>query len=94
MLIIHLFFFTLRGNLISSQRALKALVSVEKSLRVLVILDNPLAKMDDYRLYVISHLSQLERLDKDPITADEKSEAQEKLKVCVLCVTYSVNYCM
>ncbi|KAI7794051.1 leucine-rich repeat-containing protein 23 [Triplophysa rosa] len=70
----------IRGNLISSQRALQALFSVEKSLRVLVVLDNPLANTDDYRLYLISHLSQLERLDKDPITADEKSEAQEKLK--------------
>ncbi|KAA0707020.1 Leucine-rich repeat-containing protein 23 [Triplophysa tibetana] len=73
-------YLNIRGNLISSQRALQALFSVEKSLSVLVVLDNPLAKTDDYRLYLISHLSQLERLDKDPITADEKSEAQEKLK--------------
>lgn len=80
---IKTYFFTSRGNLISSQRALQALFTVAKSLRVLVVLDNPLGKTDDYRLYLISHLSQLERLDKDPITADEKSEALEKLKVCM-----------
>lgn len=44
-----------------------------------MLLDNPLADTVIYRLYVISHLSQLERLDKDPITAEEKSEAQEEM---------------
>lgn len=66
-----LHYLNIRGNLISSQSALETLVSVGKSLKVLVLLDNPLAMTDDYRLYVISHLPQLERLDKDPITADE-----------------------
>lgn len=61
-------------------RALRTLASVGQTLKALVLLDNPLAKTDDYRLYVISHLSQLERLDKDPVTAGEKSEAQEKVQ--------------
>uniref|UniRef100_A0A8C1KF81 Leucine-rich repeat-containing protein 23 n=1 Tax=Cyprinus carpio TaxID=7962 RepID=A0A8C1KF81_CYPCA len=71
-------YLNVRGNLISSMRALRTLVNVGQTLKALVLSDNPLAKTDDYRLYVISHLSQLERLDKDPITAGEKSEAQEK----------------
>ncbi|RXN02672.1 leucine-rich repeat-containing 23 [Labeo rohita] len=71
-------YLNVRGNLISSMRALRTLASVGQTLKALVLLDNPLAKTDDYRLYVISHLSQLERLDKDPVTAGEKSEAQEK----------------
>ncbi len=72
-------------------RALRTLVNVGQTLKALVLSDNPLAKTDDYRLYVISHLSQLERLDKDPITAEEKSEAQEKVRN--LFMAYSVvNY--
>ncbi|XP_016110324.1 leucine-rich repeat-containing protein 23-like [Sinocyclocheilus grahami] len=71
-------YLNVRGNLISSMRALRTLVNVGQTLKALVLSDNPLAKTDDYRLYVISHLSKLERLDKDPITAGEKSEAQEK----------------
>ncbi|XP_073678769.1 leucine-rich repeat-containing protein 23 [Garra rufa] len=71
-------YLNVRGNLISSMQALRTLASVGQTLKAVVLLDNPLAKTDDYRLYVISHLSQLERLDKDPITAAEKSEAQEK----------------
>lgn len=60
-------------------RALRNLESVGQTLKALVLLENPLAKTDDYRMYVISHLPQLERLDKDPITAEEKSAAQEKV---------------
>ncbi|CAM4680212.1 unnamed protein product [Leuciscus chuanchicus] len=71
-------YLNVRGNLISSMRALRNLVSVGQTLTALVLLENPLAKTDDYRMYVISHLSQLERLDKDPITAEEKSATQEK----------------
>ncbi|KAG1961864.1 leucine-rich repeat-containing protein [Pimephales promelas] len=71
-------YLNVRGNLISSMRALRNLVSVGQTLKALVLLENPLAKTDDYRMYVISHLSELERLDKDPITAEEKSAAQEK----------------
>lgn len=61
-------------------RALRNLVSVGQTLKALVLLENPLAKTDDYRMYVLSHLPQLERLDKDPITAEEKSAAQEKVR--------------
>ncbi|XP_048035036.1 leucine-rich repeat-containing protein 23 isoform X3 [Megalobrama amblycephala] len=71
-------YLNVRGNLISSMRALRNLESVGQTLKALVLLENPLAKTDDYRMYVISHLPQLERLDKDPITAEEKSAAQEK----------------
>ncbi|KAK7128770.1 hypothetical protein R3I94_017117 [Phoxinus phoxinus] len=71
-------YLNVRGNLISSMRALRNLVSVGQTLKALVLLENPLAKTDDYRMYVISHLSQLEKLDKDPITAEDKSAAQEK----------------
>lgn len=55
-------------------------MSVGQTLTALLLLENPLAKTDDYRMYVISHLSQLEKLDKDPITAEEKSAALEKVR--------------
>lgn len=71
-------------------RALRNLVSAGQTLTALVLLENPLAKTDDYRMYVISHLSQLERLDKDPITAEEKSAAQEKVRN--LLMAYAIVY--
>ncbi|XP_051948102.1 leucine-rich repeat-containing protein 23-like isoform X1 [Xyrauchen texanus] len=75
-----LHYLNIRGNFISSQRSLQTLASVGQTLRTLVLLDNPLGKNGDYRLYVISHLPHLELLDKDPITEGERSEALEKLK--------------
>ncbi|TRY90623.1 hypothetical protein DNTS_003692 [Danionella cerebrum] len=71
-------YLNIRGNLISSMKGLQALVSVGKTLKALVLLDNPLAKTDDYRLYVLARLSQMERLDNDLVTEEEKSEAVEK----------------
>ncbi|XP_067302516.1 leucine-rich repeat-containing protein 23 [Pseudorasbora parva] len=71
-------YLNVRGNLLSSMRALRNLANVRQTLKALVLFENPLAKNDDYRMYVISHLSKLERLDKDPITAEEKSASQEK----------------
>lgn len=60
-------------------RALQTLASVGQTLKALVLLDNPIAKTDNYRLYVISQLPQLEREDKDPITSEERFEAQKKV---------------
>ncbi|XP_073794431.1 leucine-rich repeat-containing protein 23 isoform X4 [Danio rerio] len=73
-------YLNVRGNLISSMRALQTLASVGQTLKALVLLDNPIAKTDDYRLYVISQLPHLERVDKDPVTPEEKFEAQKKNK--------------
>lgn len=66
-------------------------MSVGQTLTALVLLENPIAKTGDYRMYVISHLSQLERLDKDPITAEEKSAAQEKVRNLLMAYAI-VNY--
>ncbi|XP_041692026.1 leucine-rich repeat-containing protein 23 isoform X2 [Coregonus clupeaformis] len=73
-------YLNIRGNLVSAQRALRSLVGVSKTLRALVLAENPLVETGDYRLCVLSRLPLLERLDKEPISPEEKSEAQEKLR--------------
>ncbi|CAB1330360.1 unnamed protein product [Coregonus sp. 'balchen'] len=74
-------YLNIRGNLVSAQRALRSLVGVSRTLRALVLAENPLVETGDYRLCVLSRLPLLERLDKEPISPEEKSEAQEKLRV-------------
>ncbi|XP_031650742.1 leucine-rich repeat-containing protein 23 isoform X2 [Oncorhynchus kisutch] len=73
-------YLNIRGNLVSAQRALRSLVGVSRTLRALVLAENPLVETEDYRLCVLSRLPLLERLDKEPISPEEKSEAQEKLR--------------
>lgn len=84
-LCVFLFLFLLtiphRGNLVSSQDALESLMGVARTLRVLVLADNPLSQTDDYRLIVISRLPLLERLDKGHISLVEQVEAQERIRV-------------
>ncbi|KAF5903520.1 leucine-rich repeat-containing protein 23 [Clarias magur] len=74
-------YLNIRGNLVSSQQAIKSLVGVGHTLRVLVLLDNPISEMEDYRLMVISHLPFLERLDKVHVSPVEQDEAQERMKM-------------
>lgn len=38
-------------------------------------------EISDYRINVVMILPNLERLDKDPVSAEEKNEAWEKLRV-------------
>ncbi|XP_017343661.1 leucine-rich repeat-containing protein 23 isoform X2 [Ictalurus punctatus] len=73
-------YLNIRGNLVSSQDALESLMGVARTLRVLVLADNPLSQTDDYRLIVISRLPLLERLDKGHISLVEQVEAQERIR--------------
>lgn len=54
---------------------------MSKSLRCLVIADNPLVDTTDYRMSVLILLPQLERLDKENVSSDEKAEAEERIMV-------------
>ncbi|KAF7655826.1 hypothetical protein LDENG_00050400 [Lucifuga dentata] len=70
----------IRGNAVSNQDALRSLKLVSKTLKTLVLSENPVEEIMDYRLCVLMHLPQLERLDKDPIFSEERIEALEKIK--------------
>lgn len=72
-------YLNVRGNLVFTQRALRSLVAVAKTLRALVLAENPLSETEDYRLSVLTRLPLLERLDKELISPEEKGEAQERL---------------
>lgn len=73
--------FSRRGNCIIEESALQSLRHVSKSLRCLVIADNPLVDTTDYRMSVLILLPQLERLDKENVSSDEKAEAEERIMV-------------
>lgn len=47
----------------------------------MVIADNPLVDTTDYRMSVLVLLPQLERLDKDNVSPDERAEAEERILV-------------
>lgn len=70
-----------RGNKILDESALEGLKLVSKTLQVLVISENPLVETTDHRLSVLILLPHLERIDKDPVSPDEKTDAQERIKV-------------
>ena len=46
-------------------------------LRGLILKDSPVAKEEEYRIEIIMNLRNLERLDKDIFTDEERQEAQE-----------------
>ncbi|KAJ8017312.1 hypothetical protein DPEC_G00016570 [Dallia pectoralis] len=73
-------YLNVRGNLVFSQRGLRSLVGVSRSLRGLVLSENPLVETEDYRLCVLSRLPLLERLDKERVSPEEKEEAHERLR--------------
>ena len=73
--------FSPRGNVISDENALQSLRLVSKSLRAFVISENPMVETTDYRLSVMILLPKLERLDKDPVSPEERTEALERIKV-------------
>ncbi|XP_041802530.1 leucine-rich repeat-containing protein 23 [Chelmon rostratus] len=73
-------YLNVRGNAIINESALRCLGLVSKSLRALVISDNPVVETTDYRLTVLILLPQLERLDKDPVSPEERTEAKERIK--------------
>ncbi|KAJ8259698.1 hypothetical protein GJAV_G00172390 [Gymnothorax javanicus] len=71
-------YINVRGNQVSSPRALASLDEVANSLKTLVLTENPLAEVEDYRLLVLSRLSNLERLDKEQVSPEEREEARDR----------------
>lgn len=69
-------YLNLRGNNISNIKEIAKLQSLPL-LRALVLMENPVADEDDYRIEVLITLRRLERLDKDDYTEDERQEAEE-----------------
>ncbi|KAM3871729.1 leucine-rich repeat-containing protein 23 [Diretmus argenteus] len=74
-------YLNIRGNAISNQSSLQYLGLLSNTLRALVLSENPVAETMDYRVCVLTHLPQLERLDKDPVSSEERVEAQERVRV-------------
>ncbi|KAM9752490.1 leucine-rich repeat-containing protein 23 [Menidia menidia] len=73
-------YLNVRGNSITDESALRSLDLVSKTLRALVLTENPLVETADYRLTVLMLLPQLERLDKEPVSFEERTEAQRTIK--------------
>uniref|UniRef100_UPI0037E829A7 leucine-rich repeat-containing protein 23 n=1 Tax=Semicossyphus pulcher TaxID=241346 RepID=UPI0037E829A7 len=73
-------YLNVRGNAILDRNAIKSLGRVSKTLRALVLSDNPLVETTDYRLSVLVLLPQLERLDKDSFSPEERTEALERIE--------------
>lgn len=72
-----------RGNLIVDEKALQSLGHVSQTLRALVLSENLLVAMPDYRLSVLMILPQLEQLDKDPVSTEERSEVRRMIRVII-----------
>ncbi|XP_068452771.1 leucine-rich repeat-containing protein 23 isoform X2 [Clinocottus analis] len=68
------------SNAIVDEKGLLSLAFVSKTLQALVLSDNPLVETTDYRLMVLSLLPQLEQLDKDLVSQEERTDARERLK--------------
>ncbi|TKS77664.1 RNA-binding protein 10 G patch domain-containing protein 9 [Collichthys lucidus] len=73
-------YLNVRGNAIVEENSLQGLRLVSKTLRALVISENPLVETTDCRLSALMLLPYLERLDKDPVSPEERAEAQERIK--------------
>ncbi|GAA6230706.1 leucine-rich repeat-containing protein 23 isoform X1 [Lates japonicus] len=73
-------YLNVRGNAILDENALRWLALVSKTLRALVISDNPLVETTDYRLSVLILVPQLERIDKDPVSPEERIDARERIR--------------
>ncbi|KAM9343361.1 leucine-rich repeat-containing protein 23 [Pholidichthys leucotaenia] len=73
-------YLNVRGNVIADMNNLQFLRSVSKTLRALVIFENPLVEDSDYRLSILMLLPHLERLNKDPVSPEEKLEVQKRIR--------------
>ncbi|MBN3306658.1 leucine-rich repeat-containing protein 23 [Amia ocellicauda] len=71
-------YLNVRGNLVVAQQELHSLAPVAATLRALVLSENPLAESEDYRLRILARLPLLERLDKEAVTSEERSEVAER----------------
>ena len=66
-----------RGSKISSLKSEIKKLKCLPMLRGLILKDSPVAKEEEYRIEIIMNLRNLERLDKDIFTDEERQEAQE-----------------
>ncbi|XP_034446402.1 leucine-rich repeat-containing protein 23-like isoform X1 [Hippoglossus hippoglossus] len=73
-------YLNVRGNAISDENTLQCLGLVSKTLRALVLSENPLVETTDYRISVLILVPQLEQIDKEPVSPEERTEAQERIK--------------
>ncbi|KAJ3149371.1 Leucine-rich repeat-containing protein 23 [Geranomyces variabilis] len=69
-----LVYLNLRGNNIHSTAEIDHLSHIT-TLRILVLSDNPVTSHPTYRLEILARVPKLDRLDKDPITDEEREEA-------------------
>lgn len=66
-----------RGTKISALKPEIKKIKCLPMLRGLILKDTPVAKEEEYRIEVIMNIRNLERLDKDIFTDEERQEAQE-----------------
>lgn len=76
---------SIRGNRIYEEHSLQSLQFVSKSLRVLVMSENPLEQTTDYRICILALLPKLERIDKDPVSQEERADALKRIRVMLSC---------
>lgn len=65
----------LRKNSISDINEIRYLQPLRR-LKILWLGENPIADIPGYRLFVLKCLPQIEKLDNDNVSADEKSKAE------------------
>ncbi|KAI9088305.1 hypothetical protein DFS34DRAFT_585957, partial [Phlyctochytrium arcticum] len=70
-----LVYLNLRGNQIANIAEIDHL-AVLPALKILVLSENPIDQLPTYRLDILSRLPKLERLDKEPVTEEEREEAE------------------
>lgn len=73
-------YLNVRGNAIADKNALQSLSLVSTTLQILVLSENPLVESSDYRVSVLMFLPELDQLDKDLVTPEERAQAWERIK--------------
>ena len=69
--------FSPRGTRISALKPEIKKIKCLPMLRGLILRESPVSKEEEYRIEVIMNIRNLERLDKDMFTDEERQEAQE-----------------
>lgn len=76
---------SIRGNRIYEEHSLQSVRFVSKSLRILVMSENPLQETTDYRICILALLPKLDRIDKDPVSQEERDDALKRVTVLLSC---------
>ncbi|KAJ3052298.1 Leucine-rich repeat-containing protein 23 [Rhizophlyctis rosea] len=69
-------YLNLRSNQIENPKELDKIASLQ-NLKAIVLMDNPIDQLPTYRLELLRRLPKLERIDKDPVSEEEKEEAEQ-----------------